>query len=158
MLCFARVDDRLVHGQVATTWVRACSANRIYVVDDGVAADNFLITLYKGLAPQGTKVEIWDVKTACTKVALVAAHPQIKGFVLCKSPLEFLEMAKAGIHFEHICVGNMAPKGDRIQLQAKRNTWATEEERQAFRALSEMGIDVYIQHTPGPEQDPDSKS
>ena len=148
MIVFARVDDRLVHGQVATTGVRACSANRIYIVDDTVAADNVLISLYKGLAPQGTRVVVWDVATACTKVALVAQHPQIKGFVLCKSPVEFLRMSDAGIPFDKICVGNMAPKDGRIQLQAKRNTWATAEERDAFRALAQRGIDVYIQHTP----------
>lgn len=148
MISFSRVDDRLVHGQVATTWVRACGANRIYVVDDAVAADDFLISLYKGLAPQGTKIEIWDVSTACAKVALVAEHPQIKGFILCKSPLEFLTLARSGIQFDKICVGNMAPKDGRVQLQAKRNTWCTREERAAFRALTELGAEVYIQHTP----------
>ena len=35
-----RVDDRLIHGQVATRWVSHFNANRIMVIDDAVAAND----------------------------------------------------------------------------------------------------------------------
>ena len=148
MIVFARIDDKLVHGQVATTWIRVSGANRIYVVDDETYKDQFITRLFKATAPQGTKLDVWDVETALNKVRLVEEHKQIKGFILCKSPLEFLAMGKAGIRFNEICIGNMAPKGDRIQLQSGLNSYANLEERNAFRELVKMGVNVYLHMIP----------
>ena len=46
-----RVDDRLVHGQVMTSWCKATNANKIMVVDDGVAAEPLMKTVLKGVVP-----------------------------------------------------------------------------------------------------------
>lgn len=148
MISFSRIDDRLIHGQVATTWVRISGTNRIYIVDDQTSKDDFMSNLYKNLAPQGTKVNIWDVDEAKEKLQLVAEHPQIKGFVLCKGPHTFLELAKSGIKFDNLVVGNMAPKDGRTQLVDKANTWADTEEKECFKGLVNMGVNVYIQHIP----------
>ena len=40
-IVLARVDDRLIHGEVVTAWTPSLSANRIVIVDDTVAADKF---------------------------------------------------------------------------------------------------------------------
>lgn len=37
----ARVDDRLIHGEVVSVWTPSLNVNRIIVVDDEVAADKF---------------------------------------------------------------------------------------------------------------------
>lgn len=148
MISFSRIDDKLVHGQVATTWVRVSGANRIYVVDDMTAKDDFITRIFKATAPQGTKLDVWDLETGLEKVKLVEEHKQIKGFILCRSPLEFLAMAKAGINFKEICVGNMAPEGDRIQLQPGINTFANKGERDALRELVDLGVKVFLQIIP----------
>ena len=36
----ARIDDRLIHGQVATRWTKETNVSRIIVVSDEVAADH----------------------------------------------------------------------------------------------------------------------
>ena len=36
-----RIDDRLIHGQVVTGWVKKTECSRILVVDDQVAKDPF---------------------------------------------------------------------------------------------------------------------
>lgn len=148
MIVLSRVDDKLVHGQVATAWVKVAGANRIYVVDDETAKDVFLCKLYKGVAPAGTKVEVWDLETACTKVKLVGEHEKIKGLILAKSPKEFLAMARAGIHFPKLIIGNMAPKEGRVQLHPGLNTFADAEERDALRKLGELGVDVKLHMIP----------
>ena len=35
-----RIDDRLIHGQVATRWSTGLRVNRIMVIDDKVAAND----------------------------------------------------------------------------------------------------------------------
>lgn len=46
----ARIDDRLIHGQVATRWTKETNVTRIIVVSDEVAADTVRKTLLTGCA------------------------------------------------------------------------------------------------------------
>lgn len=46
---FARVDARLVHGQVTTAWSNSVGINAIYVVDDSIASDDFTKMIYENL-------------------------------------------------------------------------------------------------------------
>ena len=38
-IVLARIDDRLIHGQVMTSWLNYTGANRIIIVDDETAND-----------------------------------------------------------------------------------------------------------------------
>lgn len=50
-ILLARVDSRLLHGQVATAWAKKVKPNRILVVSDSVAEDNLRKTLITQAAP-----------------------------------------------------------------------------------------------------------
>jgi mannose/fructose/N-acetylgalactosamine-specific phosphotransferase system component IIB len=41
-IVLARIDDRLIHGQVVTAWCKTTGANAIVIADDEVARDEFL--------------------------------------------------------------------------------------------------------------------
>ena len=66
MIKLTRIDDRLLHGQVAFTWTPALGANCLVIANDKVAKDEFMkMTL--GLAkPAGTKLFIKSLKDAAT--------------------------------------------------------------------------------------------
>ena len=53
-----RIDFRLIHGQVVTKWVKQANANRIIIVNDMLAKDEFLASVYKMAAPSNVKVDI----------------------------------------------------------------------------------------------------
>ena len=53
MIQLLRVDHRLLHGQVATTWTKQSNPNRIIVVSDGVAHDELRKTMIEQAAPPG---------------------------------------------------------------------------------------------------------
>ena len=57
-LVLARVDSRLVHGQVLVKWTKQTRANSICIVDDEVAQDAMLIGLFKMAMPKGTTLEV----------------------------------------------------------------------------------------------------
>ena len=46
-ISFVRIDDRLIHGQVATVWTKESGCNRIMAVSDEVAADSLRKQLVK---------------------------------------------------------------------------------------------------------------
>ena len=61
----ARVDSRLLHGQVATVWTSTVTPNRILVVSDGVAQDKLRKTLITQAAPAGVKANVITVNKIC---------------------------------------------------------------------------------------------
>ena len=50
-IVLARVDDRLIHGQVMTSWLNYTGATKIVVIDDVTANDSFLTMIIKTLVP-----------------------------------------------------------------------------------------------------------
>ena len=40
-----RIDSRLIHGQVITKWVKIAKANRIIIIDDELAQDDFMASI-----------------------------------------------------------------------------------------------------------------
>ena len=148
MISLNRIDDKLIHGKVATSWIKVCDANRIYVVDDETAHNPFLSKIMVSVAPGGIKVVVWDLATAIEKMPLVLAHEKIKAFVIAKGPKEFLEMAKAGVNFKKIIVGNMGSSEGKIQSHPSFLNYTNKEERDMFRELEKMGNRCILQLTP----------
>lgn len=58
----ARIDDRLIHGQVATVWTKETQVERIIVISDDVAKDEVRKTLLTQVAPPGVKASVVDVQ------------------------------------------------------------------------------------------------
>lgn len=56
----ARIDTRLLHGQVATAWTPASKANRIIVASDEVASDDLRKQLIKQAALVGLKLTLFQ--------------------------------------------------------------------------------------------------
>ena len=59
-----RVDFRLIHGQIITKWRTAFSINKIVVIDNILAADDFMIKVYASAAPANTKVKVYSEEKA----------------------------------------------------------------------------------------------
>lgn len=62
-----RIDFRLIHGQVVTKWVKEANANRIIIVNDALAGDEFLGSVYKMAAPSNVDVDIYSKADAITQ-------------------------------------------------------------------------------------------
>lgn len=61
-LKLVRIDSRLIHGQVVTKWVKQTGANEIMIIDDGLAKDEFMLSIYKMAAPSDTPVNVRTVE------------------------------------------------------------------------------------------------
>ena len=53
-----RVDDRLVHGQIVTKWVNETKANKIVIVDQYLATNEYLSRVFKMAAPSNIDVSV----------------------------------------------------------------------------------------------------
>ena len=61
----ARLDSRLLHGQVATNWTKATQPNRIIVVSDNVAKDELRKKLIEQAAPPGVRAHVIPLDKPC---------------------------------------------------------------------------------------------
>ena len=67
----ARIDTRLLHGQVATAWTPDSKADRIIVASDSVSADKLRKELIKQAAPGNVKANVVPID----KLIAVAKDP-----------------------------------------------------------------------------------
>jgi len=135
----ARIDDRLIHGQVATVWAKEAGAGRIIVVSDEVANDDIRKTLVKQAAPPGIKVNIVSTE----KAAKVYNNPKYESdtvFYLFTNPMEVIQLIEYGVPITSINIGGMQYKDGRTQVT--KAVSVNKEEVEAFRKLSDMGVEL----------------
>ncbi len=63
-ITLARIDDRLIHGQVTTVWSKVANARRIIICNDEVYNDEVRRTLLRQAAPPGMKVNVVNLEKA----------------------------------------------------------------------------------------------
>lgn len=74
-IVLARVDDRLVHGQVVIGWGRPLAVGRIILVDEGVAASPWEQDLYRMAVPDGIELRFLTPAEAESHLAEWQASP-----------------------------------------------------------------------------------
>ena len=58
-LVLTRIDDRLIHGQVMTAWIRNRKADQVVIVDDGTANDEYMIEVLEMAIPEEIAIGIF---------------------------------------------------------------------------------------------------
>ena len=135
----ARIDDRLIHGQVVTVWAREAKAERILVIDDAVAVDEVRRVLLKQAAPPGVKVNVVSVEKA-VKVFNNPKYGNEDVMFLFVGPSAPLRMIRDGVPITSINVGGMQFRTGRIQV-TKACSVSSEEAAQ-FEALIDLGVEL----------------
>lgn len=106
-IAFARIDTRLLHGQVATTVTKMVNPDRIIVCSDAVAADDLRKSMIEQAAPPGVKahvVPIW-------KIIEVAKDPRFgdtRAMLLFETPQDLLRALEGGVEIKEVNLGSMA--------------------------------------------------
>lgn len=144
-LQLARIDDRLIHGQVATAWTKATNVARIIVVSEEVAQDPLRKFLLQEAAPPGVKA---NVVTMDKFVSVY--HSQLfqnqKIMLLFTQPQEVVALIQRGIAISSVNIGGM-----RFQVGKKMITnfiSVDEEDIAAFRFLAEHGVELEVRKVP----------
>lgn len=141
-----RIDDRLIHGQVATMWTNELGATRIMVINDEVANNDMQKSLLRMAAPPNVSTSIITRETAVKNISSGKYKGQ-KVFIVVKSPLDILYLLKNGLDIKEINVGNMSAKSNTEVI--KTTISVTKEEKEAFKELIERGVEVTAIMTPG---------
>lgn len=111
-----RVDERLIHGQVMTSWLKLCNANVILIIDAGSASNAFLKRILFAAAPKDVELQVMNEADAAAYLKEDSPAGE-KVLVLSKTPQPLLAMVRSGIEIKEIILGNMAGRARQKALQ-----------------------------------------
>ncbi|NCH57803.1 PTS mannose transporter subunit IIAB [Cronobacter dublinensis] len=137
----ARIDDRLIHGQVATRWTKETNVTRIIVVSDEVAADNVRKTLLTQVAPPGVTAHVVDV----AKMIRVYNNPKYAGervMLLFTNPTDVERVVEGGVNITSVNIGGMAYRQGKTQVNNAVSV--DEKDIEAFKKLNARGIELEV--------------
>lgn len=144
-IILTRIDDRLIHGQVVTAWIKQYPINKILIIDDELSQNRLMERIYKAASPMGVEVLIQAVSGA---IEFLLKEPT-RGenlLILVKVPEIIETLLKEGIVIKKVILGGMGAKNGRKTFN--RNVSASEEEVLCFKRIVEEGVEIFYQLVP----------
>lgn len=141
----ARIDSRLLHGQVATTWAKTSKADRIIVVSDAVSKDELRKGLITKAAPPGVKAHVVPLK----KLIEVEKDPRFgatKALILFENPQDALTVIKAGVSIKELNIGSMAHSVGKVLVNKVISM--DQKDVDTFKELKSLGIKFDVRKVP----------
>jgi len=141
-----RIDDRFIHGQVLTKWVKLRPINRIIIVSDAVAQDEMRKTLVLSVAPPNVKASAVTVD----KMVRAFQSPRYTNdsvMLLFERPEDIVELVEKGVPLKEINVGGMRFEKNRQQITKAVSVSPNNVE--AFKKLHELGVHLELRQLPG---------
>ena len=137
-----RIDSRLIHGQVATSWAKAVKCEAIFAVNDDVANDPLRRDLLLQIAPEHLKAYVIPVE----KAIKVYHNPKYAGkniLWLVTNPTDIVRLIEGGVKIDKVNVGGMTYReGDKLISQAVA---VNPTDVAAFKQLLDKGVELSLQ-------------
>ena len=133
----ARIDTRLLHGQVATNWTKATNPNRIIVVSDSVSKDELRKKLIEQAAPPGVRAHVIPLD----KLVQVYNDPRFgdtKALLLFETPQDALAVIEKGVEIPELNVGSMAHSVGKVQINNVLSL--DQEDVEVYKKLRDLGV------------------
>ena len=146
----ARVDERLIHGQVMVTLSQKSGVNSIFVVDDIVAKDKFMRDLYKNA---GSRTGQKAIVITAEKAKFYWDEYQFKDYnciLLAKTVKVMYDLVKHGVPMKELNIGGIAQKNPDTDLLVTKSVYINKEDVDRLVEMKEKyGVEnIYFQATP----------
>lgn len=141
----ARIDSRLLHGQVATAWTKKVQPTRIIVVSDDVAHDDLRKKLIMSAAPPGVHAHVIPVN----KMIQVAKDPRFgttKAMLLFETPQDALRAIEGGVDIKELNIGSMAHSVGKVAVNKVLSLG--KDDVKTFDQLKSKGITFDVRKVP----------
>lgn len=141
----ARIDSRLLHGQVATAWTKTVQPTRIIVVSDDVAHDDLRKKLIMSAAPPGVHAHVVPID----KMIEVAKDPRFgttKAMLLFETPQDALRAIEGGVDIKELNIGSMAHSVGKVAVNKVLSLG--KEDVETFDKLKSKGITFDVRKVP----------
>lgn len=140
-ISLVRIDDRLIHGQIVTDWVKYCKCNRIIVANDQVAADVMRKSLLLSIVPPGLKANIITLKKTI-EIYHSPKYHEMKALLLLTCPEDVLRLVENGVDIKYVNIGGMSFQNGKKQISAAVSV--SPEDIDCFERLEQKNIKLEI--------------
>jgi len=145
MIKLTRIDDRLVHGQVAFTWTPALGVNCLVIANDKVAKDEF-VKMTLGLAkPAGTKLLVKTISEAAAFLNDERSKP-LKILLIVNSVTDARALVNEVPEIKSVNFGGLRLK-DGARLISKAVA-VNDDDISAIKELLDKGIELEVRQVP----------
>lgn len=151
MIVSLRVDERLIHGQVAMTWTKALQIDGLVVANDEAAGNDIQKMTLKMAVPAGINCIIKTVQGAKELLKKPKAD-KMRLMVLTKTVKDALELAKEFNNIEFMNIGNVGKMVSGEKVVISKEVVLTEEELDAMKELIKLYPETIFQATPAMEK------
>ncbi|MDR3157252.1 MAG: mannose/fructose/sorbose PTS transporter subunit IIA [Lactobacillales bacterium] len=146
----ARIDSRLLHGQVATSWSKAVNPTRIIVVSDDVAKDDLRKKLIEQAAPPGINANVVPID----KMIQISKDPRFgntRALLLFETPQDALRVVKGGVGIKELNIGSMAHSVGKVVVSKVISMGS--DDVVALKELESLGVKFDIRKVPNDSND-----
>lgn len=143
-ILLTRIDNRLIHGQVATQWSSYLGANLLLVANDKVAGDPMRQGLMDMAAPAGAQTRYFTIEKTINIIGKAADRQLI--FIICENPQDVLKLVEGGVPIKKVNIGNMHMAEGKRQVAGV--VAVDDADVAAFKKLQELGVELEIQKVP----------
>lgn len=143
-IVLTRIDNRLIHGQVATQWAGVVGANLLLVANDAVAGDEFRQGLMNMAAPAYAQTRYFTIQKTIDIIDKASDAQKIA--IICETPQDVLKLIEGGVPIKKVNIGNMhMAEGKR---QVATSVAVDDSDVAAFKRMQELGVELEIKRVP----------
>ena len=157
-IVLARIDNRLLHGIVATQWAGRSGAQRIMIIDDTVANNELTKASMKLARPTGMAISIITEETALNNFK-AGKYNDHTVFVLVKKPETLVKLSDIGVIANAVINSDnatiAAPAGVVVvsiegeeAVKLSQRAYAKPDDIEAYKKLKAAGTKLYAQYVP----------
>ena len=152
-IIFVRVDDRMVHGIVATQFLPAYKATRAMVVNEKAANSEIMRMSLKMAVPTGVALSVLAPEKASANI-LNGNYKGQRVFIVGKFISDIYALYKAGVKFDAVDLGNCTQNdvNDPTLPVLDKTVRVNPEELAQLKEMSEGGVRVFCKFK---ENDPE---
>lgn len=154
MISMIRIDDRLIHGQVAVMWSKQLGISRIVVASDKIAANEMQVNALKMAAPAGIKAFVMTIKKAVELLNDPRAA-SMKILVLSNNPRDAYEVLQGIDEKPLLNLANYGRIGGGPLYEKQKLTetvYVTDDDKEIFKNIFDMGYDFEYQPLPSDQK------
>ena len=144
-ILLARIDNRLVHGQIVCLWAGAVGANLIVVADDETAENEIEKSVMKMAASSlGYDTRFFTIQKTIDIIDKASDDQHI--LLICQTPKDLRRVIEGGVKIKEVDIGNLYYDEGEEKLTDKVSV--SKEDLKDLNYIKKHVDKIYIQDTP----------
>lgn len=143
----ARVDNRLIHGQISVRWCSKLEINTIIVVNDAVAQNKVQQGLLDMAVPDEYHTRYYTLQQAIDRLPNLSSDKKM--LLIFEKIQDLRSLVAAGVKIPYINIGNLDMSPGKRHIAA--STSLSQEEMDWLNSQAQAGTKVEVRRIPSEE-------